>query len=82
MIDKSRNMQDKVEQLLKLFPAVAIIGARQAGKTTFAKMLGSDWRYMDLEKPSDFERISAGCLSKNLKCSFNPCQAMYLGKVV
>ncbi len=40
-----------------MFPAVAIIGARQCGKTTLAKALRPDWLYMDLEKPSDFNRI-------------------------
>lgn len=40
-----------------MFPAVVILGARQCGKTTLAKALRPDWLYMDLEKPSDFNRI-------------------------
>jgi len=52
-----RNMFSKINELLSMFPAVAIVGARQCGKTTLAKALRPDWLYMDLEKPSDFNRI-------------------------
>lgn len=54
-----RTLSKKLSKYLRLFPVVAIIGPRQAGKTTFAKMELPDWRYFDLEKPSDFARISA-----------------------
>ncbi len=54
----TRNQQQLANKLLEHFPAIAIIGARQAGKTTLAKSLKPDWRYLDLEKPSDFELIS------------------------
>lgn len=40
-----------------MFPVVAIIGARQCGKTTLAKTLKPDWLYIDLERPTDFNRI-------------------------
>ena len=40
-----------------MFPAVVIIGARQCGKTTISKMLKPDWKYFDLEKPQDYNRI-------------------------
>lgn len=52
-----RNISNKINRLLELFPAVAVIGVRQCGKTTLAKMLKPDWLYVDLEKPSDFNRI-------------------------
>jgi len=52
-----RNISNKINELLSMFPAVAIIGARQSGKTTLAKTLRPDWLYMDLEKPSDFNRL-------------------------
>src|SRR5579872_3634488 len=52
-----RNIANKINTLLSMFPVVAIIGARQCGKTTLAKTLWPDWLYMDLEKPSDFNRI-------------------------
>jgi len=54
-----RNQQHVVNQLLRLFPAVLIVGARQVGKTTLARMCRPDWRYFDLERGSDFDFISA-----------------------
>lgn len=58
MTDLTRNMQQKLDTLLDLFPAVSILGARQVGKTTLAKQLRPDWQYVDLENPYDYERIS------------------------
>ncbi|MBV8803246.1 MAG: AAA family ATPase, partial [Gammaproteobacteria bacterium] len=52
-----RNLYPKVKNLLNQFPIVAILGARQVGKTTLAKQVAPDWRYFDLEKPDDFELI-------------------------
>ncbi len=52
-----RNISDKINVLLEMFPVVAVIGARQCGKTTLVKSLRPEWLYMDLEKPSDFNRI-------------------------
>lgn len=43
-----------------MFPVVAIIGARQCGKSTLARDLRPDWRYYDLESPSDYQLISDG----------------------
>ncbi len=42
-----------------MFPAVAVVGARQCGKTTLVRTLRPDWLYIDLEKPSDFNRIES-----------------------
>lgn len=47
----------KLFELLKQFPAVAILGPRQAGKTTLARETLSQWKYVDLEKPSDRLRL-------------------------
>lgn len=55
----TRCLSAKFQHYLNLFPIVALIGPRQAGKTTFAKMELSDWNYFDLEKISDFRRIDA-----------------------
>jgi predicted AAA+ superfamily ATPase len=52
-----RALAGKFAHYLELFPVVAIIGPRQAGKTTFARMELPDWNYFDLEKISDFNRI-------------------------
>ncbi len=52
-----RNISNKINRLLEMFPAVAILGARQCGKTTLSKALKPNWLYVDMEKPSDFNRI-------------------------
>jgi len=54
----NRNQQDMVNQLLMVFPVVLIIGARQVGKTTLARMSRPDWRYFDLQHGSDFDFIT------------------------
>jgi predicted AAA+ superfamily ATPase len=58
MTGKKRHILDKALELLELFPVVAIIGARQTGKTTLAKQLRPNWQYFDIENPRDFELIS------------------------
>ncbi len=46
-----RNIENKVESLLESFPAVALLGVRQCGKSTLSKMLGPEWKYFDLQRP-------------------------------
>ncbi len=58
MADKKRNIQSKINELLGFFPVVIILGVRQCGKTTLAKMLRPDWRYLDLERSRDYDLIS------------------------
>ncbi len=53
-----RNVSNKIKELLKMFPVVAIIGVRQCGKSTLIKNLHPDWQYYDLERPSHFELIN------------------------
>lgn len=60
MTDKhpvKRILQDKLLTMLKHFPAVAILGARQTGKTTLSKMLAKYIKkevfYLDIENPQD-----------------------------
>jgi predicted AAA+ superfamily ATPase len=50
----TRNIQHVVNNRLKSFPAIALVGPRQCGKTTFAQSIGGI--YFDLERESD--RIS------------------------
>lgn len=52
-----RSLEEKIERALQQFPAVVLLGARQCGKTTLARMLRPEWRYIDLEKSSDFEFV-------------------------
>ena len=52
-----RILYDKINKLLTYFPAVVILGARQCGKTTLAKMLRPHWHYIDLDNPADFEQF-------------------------
>ena len=59
MMAKNRILSQKIEQLLELFPVVAIIGSRQCGKSTLVKALRPDWKYYDLERPDDFQLISS-----------------------
>jgi len=56
-----RRLQTELTGLLKQFPAVAILGPRQAGKTTLAKQIAAAKKdkavYLDLEKPADRNRL-------------------------
>jgi predicted AAA+ superfamily ATPase len=47
-----------IEEYLEYFPCVALIGARQSGKTTLLQDLKGEWRYYDLEKYDDYRLIS------------------------
>ena len=57
MID--RELIHSLRQRLEQFPAVALLGPRQVGKTTLARMLGEDIDsiYLDLENPRDIEKL-------------------------
>ena len=58
MADLLRNLTQRTENLLTYFPIVIILGVRQCGKTTLAKMLRPDWQYFDLERGRDFDFIT------------------------
>lgn len=55
-------MENNLCQSLERFPAVGLIGARQVGKTTLAKMIRERWPreslYLDLERPADYASLS------------------------
>jgi uncharacterized protein len=57
-----RALEPTISKLLSRFPAVAILGPRQVGKTTLAlslaKKLGEHALYLDLELPSDRGKLS------------------------
>ncbi len=49
---------ERVGALLRMFPVTTILGPRQCGKTTLARMMGGD-HYFDLEDPSDAVRLES-----------------------
>jgi predicted AAA+ superfamily ATPase len=56
-----RKQEKKVIESLEAFPAVAILGPRQSGKSTLAKaIIGDkpDRLYLDLERPSDLRKLA------------------------
>lgn len=61
MIPRTRHLELLKRQLAD-FPVVAILGARQIGKTTLAAQLEADWdgpkRHFDLEDPDDQARLA------------------------
>jgi uncharacterized protein len=56
-----RRIQSAVEASLRKYPVVGIVGSRQAGKTTLAKMIQKGISkkviYLDLELPSDLNKL-------------------------
>jgi len=58
----ARTIQASVAHLLAEFPAVAILGPRQVGKTTLALVVaagrGPACVYLDLESPSALAKMS------------------------
>ena len=61
MILRTHHLELLKRQLAN-FPVVAVLGARQVGKTTLARQLEEDWdgpkRHFDLEDPDDQARLS------------------------
>lgn len=59
----ARHLTPKVIESLSFFPAVALIGSRQVGKTTLAKhlqtVLEKPCLYLDLERESDLAKLNA-----------------------
>jgi predicted AAA+ superfamily ATPase len=56
-----RNLEKYIREYNKSFPAVAILGARQVGKTTLARQVISKSKkyvYVDLEDADDFNALS------------------------
>lgn len=57
----NRKLLPLIEHTLTEFPAVALLGPRQAGKTTLAKMVTKqrgESLYLDLERPSDLAKLT------------------------
>jgi predicted AAA+ superfamily ATPase len=47
-----------LNELLGLFPCVALVGVRQCGKTTLLKELLPEWTILDLERLADFDAVA------------------------
>jgi len=58
---KRTNLIKKIKTLLKNYPAVALLGARQVGKSTLAKEVLTQFKnsiYLDLELPREWNKLS------------------------
>jgi uncharacterized protein len=56
----SRRLKKSIQSRLEQFPAVALLGPRQVGKTTLAKDISQEFGhslYLDLENPDDREKL-------------------------
>ena len=53
----ARNLRGKGQRLLASFPILVVLGARQAGKSTFVRQLAPNWLYLDMENSIDVERV-------------------------
>ena len=57
----NRRLLSSIRRSLSEFPAVALLGSRQAGKTTLAQAVakpGADSLHLDLERPSDLAKLA------------------------
>ena len=50
-----RQLTDRASEMLRKYPIITITGPRQSGKTTLAKLLRPDYRYVSLESPAERE---------------------------
>lgn len=60
MLERSQ-AKARIAALFRVHPSVAILGPRQCGKTTLARMLAAeepDYSFFDLESPLDLRRLS------------------------
>lgn len=59
----TRYLGRRVEEYLRIFPAVVLVGPRQVGKTTLARAIAAEDRehpgvYLDLEDPADLDKLA------------------------
>ena len=56
--DMKRAYGQLMQDYLRAFPCLVLLGVRQCGKTTLLRTLPQGWRHFDLERRSDYEVIS------------------------
>ena len=54
-----RTASERLERLLRDFPAVLVYGPRQCGKSTLVRAVCRDFRHLDLERPADLGLLEA-----------------------
>lgn len=55
-----RKIEDTIQQYLKIFPVVAVLGPRQCGKSTLVKRLSQNWGdslFLDLQYDIDLSKL-------------------------
>jgi uncharacterized protein len=66
VIDRRRHLE-RLAWLFRTFPVVAILGARQVGKTTLARAFGESWggpvTHLDLENAADLALLADPALA-------------------
>lgn len=55
---KNRDLSKTVQYLLSHFPVVAVLGARQVGKSTLLHHTLPDAAFFDLERDADYQRVN------------------------
>ncbi|MCA1762554.1 MAG: ATP-binding protein [Flavobacteriales bacterium] len=61
----SREIKNKISQYMDIFPAIAVLGPRQCGKSTLIKKMSEKWRdsiYIDLQNQEDAYKLSEPAL--------------------
>jgi len=56
-----RNIKSSFLQYLDIFPAIALLGPRQCGKSTFVKMMSyrfKNFMYLDLQNQDDLNKLN------------------------
>lgn len=54
-----RRQSARIRELLRVFPAVLLVGPRQCGKSTLARRVLEGWTWLDLERPLDLDTLQA-----------------------
>ncbi len=58
-MNRARLATARLIELSRRFPATAILGPRQIGKSTLARLAFPRWPMLDLEDPRDYDRLRA-----------------------